>query len=132
MNKTRRRYEVTAEVRFSAAHNLRDYSGDCERLHGHNWHVTATVTREELDEQGMVMDFRLLKKLLKGITAGLDHRYLNEVPPFDRLNPTSETIAEYIFQRLAEELPDGVRLASVSVDETPDARAAVYAQDVIP
>lgn len=88
---------------FSAAHSLRDYPGDCANLHGHNWHLEISVSGE-LDASGMVMDFRTLKEQTKIITDRLDHKYINEVKPFDTLNPTAENIAKYIFDELSTAL----------------------------
>ena len=84
---------------FSAAHSLRDYPGNCANLHGHNWHLEISVSGA-LDKSGMVLDFRTLKDHTKSITDRLDHKYINEVAPFDKLNPTAENIAKYIFDEL--------------------------------
>ncbi len=77
-------YELTIEAHFAAAHNLREYQGECENLHGHNWRVEVVVGAGELDRLGMVMDFRDLKGALGGVLRQLDHKYINDVPPFDR------------------------------------------------
>jgi queuosine biosynthesis protein QueD len=82
---------------FGAAHSLRDYPGDCARLHGHNWGVEVSVEAQELDASGIAIDFREIKKQTKAIVKRLDHQYLNEIPPFDILNPT----AEYLLHALA-------------------------------
>jgi 6-pyruvoyltetrahydropterin/6-carboxytetrahydropterin synthase len=86
---------------FAAAHSLRDYPGDCANLHGHNWQVEVLVASEELDEVGMVIDFRTIKTQTKTVINHLDHHYLNEVAPFDTLNPTAENIAKYLFDEIA-------------------------------
>lgn len=85
---------------FSAAHSLRDYSGDCANMHGHNWHLEISVSGE-LDQSGMVVDFRELKNQTKTIIDRLDHKYINEVAPFNKINPTAENIAKYIFEELS-------------------------------
>jgi 6-pyruvoyltetrahydropterin/6-carboxytetrahydropterin synthase len=86
---------------FSAAHSLRDYPGDCANMHGHNWHLEISVSGE-LNASGMVMDFRTLKEQTKIIIDRLDHKYINEVKPFDELNPTAENIAKYVFDELSK------------------------------
>ncbi len=107
-------YELVLKTHFAAAHNLREYHGNCERLHGHNWHIEVRLVGRKLNRLGMLIDFRDAKRLLKQVTDRLDHNYLNEVPPFDRTNPTTENIARFIFDELAKTLPKGVRPASVT------------------
>jgi 6-pyruvoyltetrahydropterin/6-carboxytetrahydropterin synthase len=102
---------------FSAAHSLRGYRGDCERLHGHNYRVEAVVASESLDGTGMVMDFSELKGLLGGILEGLDHRLLNELAPFRDSNPSAENIARHIFGAMTGALAPGVSLVEVTVWE---------------
>ena len=79
---------------FASAHSLRDYPGDCSRLHGHNWQVEVMVSSQVLDESGIAIDFREIKKQTKAVVKRLDHQYLNEIKPFDVLNPTAENIAK--------------------------------------
>ena len=93
-------YEVTVNAEFSAAHSLRRYEGKCEQLHGHNWKIEATISTKSIDKLGMVIDFKVLKAILKEITEPLDHAYLNDVPYFKKANPTSENIAEFIYINL--------------------------------
>ncbi len=102
---------------FSAAHSLRGYRGDCERLHGHNYRVEVTVTSRELDSMGVVMDFRELKQLVKGILDGLDHRYLNDIEPFREQNPSAENIARHIFTALSPSIEKPLKLHEVVVWE---------------
>jgi 6-pyruvoyltetrahydropterin/6-carboxytetrahydropterin synthase len=117
-------YQVSIETCFSAAHRLRNYRGLCENLHGHNWKVEATVAAQTLDGAGMVIDFSLLKQKLQQILDVLDHQYLNEIDPFHDLNPSSENVAAYLFERLARALRDTpVTLISVSVWESDRAKA---------
>lgn len=89
-------YYLTIEDHFSSAHQLREYKGKCENLHGHNWRVLLTVRGDTLDKAGMLIDFNDLKAILKKITDYLDHKNLNQLPPFDELNPSSENLARYI------------------------------------
>jgi len=93
-------YELSIEDHFSAAHNLRNYKGKCENLHGHNYRVQVYIRGEKLDKSGLLADFVELKKALKKVLDKLDHQYLNEVPPFTKLNPTAENIAKYIYEQL--------------------------------
>ena len=85
---------------FASAHSLRNYPGDCARLHGHNWQVEVSVCSEVLDDNGIAIDFREIKKHTKLVIKRLDHQYLNEIKPFDVLNPTAENIAKYFFDEV--------------------------------
>jgi 6-pyruvoyltetrahydropterin/6-carboxytetrahydropterin synthase len=98
-------YEVTVIREFSAAHRVEDYPGNCERLHGHNWKVEVTASRSRLDSLGMVVDFRKLKEVTDRALVPLDHTYLNDVPPFDGINPTAENIARYLLDAVSKEIP---------------------------
>ena len=115
-------YRVHVRRHFDAAHGLRGYQGKCERLHGHRWEIIACVESETLDECGMAFDFTVLKRELDAILDQFDHRNLNETPPFDDLNPSSENIARTVYQGLKERLP-AARLAFVEAWESPDAWA---------
>jgi 6-pyruvoyltetrahydropterin/6-carboxytetrahydropterin synthase len=120
-------YELSVEHDFDAAHFLRGYSGKCERLHGHRFRVQATIRMGKLDELGLAYDFTLLKQHLKDIVSLLDHMPLNETPPFDKLNPTSENIARTVFDDLKAHLGDaGQYLHSVTVWESPESRATYF------
>jgi len=116
-------YSLTVRTSFAAAHRLREYEGNCERLHGHNWQVEVTVASGTLDERGIAVDFRTIKSAVNDLLSGLDHRYLNEVPPFDRLNPSSENLARYLFEEMEKKVPAAARVARVTVWESEDARA---------
>lgn len=109
-------YEVTVQAEFSAAHRLRNYHED---LHGHNWKVSVTVGSERLDDVGMVIDFRKLKERLSEVLGGLDHKYLNDLPYFKKLNPTSENIARYVYEKLRSD-----QIKEVTVWETDTAWAS--------
>lgn len=120
-------YELIVEASFSAAHNLRGYEGACENLHGHNWRVEAAVASTKLDGLGMALDFRKLKAALKSVLERLDHKYINEVTPFDKDNPTAENISRFIYTELAKAAEGlGVRLARVRVWESDNASAVYY------
>ena len=120
-------YDLTIETTFSSAHNLRGYEGACENLHGHNWRVTVTVSCAKLDSLGMVVDFKKLKEKTKKVIEGLDHKYLNELPPFAKENATAENISRYIFKEvsLSVNTPD-MRVSRVRVWESENASAEYY------
>ena len=109
---------------FASAHSLRDYPGDCSRLHGHNWQVEVMVSSQVLDESGIAIDFREIKKQTKVVVKRLDHQYLNEIQPFDVLNPTAENIAKYLFDEIGVLINNkDVIVKEVTIWETP--RSAV-------
>ena len=105
---------------FASAHSLRDYPGDCARLHGHNWQVEVSVCSQALDDSGIAIDFREIKKQTKLVVKRLDHQYLNEIEPFDVLNPTAENIAKYLFDEIAVLINNqNVKVKEVTIWETP-------------
>ncbi len=97
-------YEIKIIRFFSAAHFLKDYHGKCEALHGHNWKVEVMVRREDLGEGNMALDFSQLKQATDEVLQTLDHKNLNDLPPFLDQNPSSEAIARYIFESLEKVL----------------------------
>jgi len=97
-------FEIIIGEDFAAAHNLRNYKGKCEALHGHNYKVWVKVSAPRLDKRGLAVDFKDLRKILKSIILKLDHTYLNKLAPFKKDNPTSEVIAKYIFDKIAGQL----------------------------
>jgi 6-pyruvoyltetrahydropterin/6-carboxytetrahydropterin synthase len=115
-------YELTVKGHFDAAHALRGYQGECRELHGHTWDVEVTVSGEDLDDVGIVYDFKRLKEDLAFVLAPLDHAYLNEVPPFDTLNATAENLARVLYEQLEQRIGPEVHLAEVAVWESPIAR----------
>lgn len=116
------RYALTVKDHFDAAHALVNYPGECCRLHGHTWDIEVTVSGVELDEIGIVYDFKSLKADLAAILCDYDHKYLNEVPPFDGMNATAENLARVIYERLEEALPSNIQLDEVGVWESPIAK----------
>jgi len=121
-------YEIAVDEAFAAAHNLRDYHGKCEDLHGHNYKVRVVLEGKELDSTGLLYDFVHLKRVIQDVILSLDHKYLNELAPFDKLNPSAENIARHIFDETARQLPkapNAARVAGVTVWET-DTSAATY------
>jgi 6-pyruvoyltetrahydropterin/6-carboxytetrahydropterin synthase len=114
---------------FAAAHNLINYQGDCENLHGHNWLVEVTVTARELDKAGLGIDFKILKKETKGLLNEFDHKYLNDLDPFKNASPSSENISCYLFERLSRSLNnDNITVERVNVWESENACAS-YTRD---
>ena len=111
-------YRITVEDNFSSAHRLREYEGKCSSMHGHNWKVQLTVRSSELDGRGITMDFGKLKKFLASLLSRFDHTDLNQVEPFDRINPTAENIARTVFDLAAKELPEPVEVDRVVVWES--------------
>ncbi len=116
-------YSITIESYFSSAHYLRGYKGKCESLHGHNWKVEVSVEKEELDKLGMALDFKCLKAKLDKALDKLDHTCLNNIAYFKKVNPTSESIARYIYDRLEANVGG---LKAVTVWESNTSRAAYY------
>ena len=98
-------YSLKVEANFSSAHNLRGYKGKCEDLHGHNWRIEAVVKSDELNNIGIVVDFKELKQRLNAVLDQMDHKYLNKLTYFKKVNPTSENIAKYIYQKLIKKIP---------------------------
>ena len=111
-------FELTVERDFSAAHAVR--IGDhVEPIHGHNWRVRATVRGDRLDANELLIDFHQLERWLEEIVQPFHNRSLNEVAPFDAVNPTAERVVKHIAEALARRLPESVTLSSVSVSEAP-------------
>ncbi len=120
-------FDIFIKTHFSAGHHLRDYPGDCENPHGHNWSVEVTVRALELDKLGMGIDFRTIKNSVKKMMGDLDHRNLNEHPAFLDQNPSSENISVYLFDSLKDALSsDRYKLYSITVGETPNSGVTYY------
>ena len=112
-------YTLKICTEFAAAHTLREYPGACSRMHGHNWKVEVEVVAHTLDNTGMGVDFRDIKQFTRDVTDRLDHRYLNELKPFDEINPTAENIACWIYSELETKLNnDRVKVSAVTLWET--------------
>ena len=123
-------FEITVQSGFSSGHFLRDYYGKCENPHGHNYRVLVTLAGEALEPNGLLLDFKLLKRLLKPSVEYLDHRMINELKPFDTINPSAENLAKYFFEQTAEELDrltgGRVRVKDCTVYETDTSFAKYY------
>jgi 6-pyruvoyltetrahydropterin/6-carboxytetrahydropterin synthase len=116
-------FEVYVRSSFSSAHKLRGYKGKCEDLHGHNWKVEVFASCEDLDKIGMVVDFKEIRMHLNCILDKLDHKYLNDISYFKKVNPTSENIAKYIFEELEKKVPK-LNLNKVTVWESDNSAAS--------
>lgn len=113
------RYTLKVVTDFAAAHTLRDYPGACSRMHGHNWKLEVEVCATALDEVGMGLDFKVIKNAARELAGRLDHYYLNDIPPFDKINPTAENIASYFYKELSNTLNTGVlKVNAVTLWET--------------
>jgi 6-pyruvoyltetrahydropterin/6-carboxytetrahydropterin synthase len=97
-------FEVTVEAGFSSGHYLRNYQGKCENPHGHNYRVLVTLAGAELDPAGLLLDFKILKTLLRPVVDYLDHQMINDLPPFTELNPSAENLARYFYQQTSLQL----------------------------
>ena len=124
-------YEVRVETEFSAAHRLRGYDGQCEHLHGHNYRVVLALCCEDVNSLGMAVDFREVKGIADDVIGRLDHTYLNEVEPFDTMNPTAEQIARHIAEAVEDRVPPGVWVRGVTCWES-DRCSATYLPDARP
>ena len=122
-------YEISVERHFDAAHALRGYKGKCEALHGHRFQVVAKVKASGLDDIGLAYDFTELKQHVDDIIARFDHTCLNDVPPFDEINPSSENIAATIYDELQRKLGAAPpAISRIEVWESPQTSVA-YSPD---
>ena len=123
-------FEVTVEAHFSSGHYLRDYYGQCENPHGHNYRVLVTLVGAELESNGLLLDFKVLKDILKPVVAYLDHQMINDLEPFTATNPSAENLAKYFYDEtqtgLNEVTGGRVRVKSSTVFETDTSQATYY------
>jgi 6-pyruvoyltetrahydropterin/6-carboxytetrahydropterin synthase len=120
-------YEITIKAVFSAAHSLRDYEGPCSRVHGHNWVVEVVACGERLQPNGILVDFREIKQVTSEVLSRLDHTNLNEAPPFNETNPTSENIARWIYEQVRERMvTSDVNVTRVNVREAETSCASYF------
>jgi 6-pyruvoyltetrahydropterin/6-carboxytetrahydropterin synthase len=123
-------FEITVQAGFSSGHYLRDYYGKCENPHGHNYRVLVTLVGAELESNGLLLDFKLLKQVLKPTVDFLDHQMINDLEPFTTVNPSAENLAKYFFDRTAGELVEmtqgRVRVKDCTVFETDTSFAKYY------
>ncbi len=123
-------YEVTVEETFAAGHYLRNYKGKCEHPHGHNYRVRLTLAGRELDQAGLLLDFKDMKRVVKDVIEYFDHRMINDLEPFTVLNPSAENLAKYFFDqanaRLKNETGGRVEVRRVTIWETETSIATYY------
>jgi 6-pyruvoyltetrahydropterin/6-carboxytetrahydropterin synthase len=114
-------FVVTVQAHYDSAHYLRNYQGKCERLHGHRYVVELALATTELDKAGIAFDFVDVKKHLRELADRLDHNNLNDLPPFDTIEPSAENQAKYFYDELRRRLPPHMAEAVlyVRVWETP-------------
>jgi 6-pyruvoyltetrahydropterin/6-carboxytetrahydropterin synthase len=126
----RQMFEVTVQAGFSSGHYLRNYQGKCENPHGHNYRVLVTLVGAELDETGLLLDFKLLKQVLRPTVEYLDHNMINDLEPFTKLNPSAENLAKYFYDKTAVQLHEmtkgRVRVKDCTVYETDTSFASYY------
>ncbi len=125
-------FELTVEREFSSGHYLRNYQGRCENPHGHNYKVRITLAGTELDEAGLLLDFKLLKQVMRPVIDRIDHQMLNELEPFTTVNPSAENIARYFYQQTNHQLSEmtrgRVRVKDCTIWETDTTSATYYEQ----
>ena len=126
-------YDLKVLSSFSSAHALRGYNGKCENIHGHNWHVVLIVSSDVLNEIGLVIDFKLLKKYLNEVMETLDHKFINETVFFKEVNPSAENIARYIYEEFERKMKVNkifnIAVKRVDVYETDSSMASYYKID---
>ena len=119
-------YEISVDYTFAAGHALRNYKGKCENVHGHNYKLRVSVEGAELDSTGLLIDFIDVRAAIRALVERLDHQFLNDLAPFDKLNPSAENIARYFCDALEPQVHEqGLRVRAVTVWET-DATSATY------
>jgi 6-pyruvoyltetrahydropterin/6-carboxytetrahydropterin synthase len=121
-------FQVTVDENFSSGHALRGYKGKCENVHGHNYKVRVTLEGPQLDSVGLLYDFTHLKRVIREIVGGVDHKFLNDMAPFDVINPSAENLAKYFYDETTRQmnaLPEGARVTSITIWET-DTTSATY------
>jgi 6-pyruvoyltetrahydropterin/6-carboxytetrahydropterin synthase len=119
-------FEVSVEQTFAAGHALRNYRGKCENVHGHNYRVLVTIQGQQLDSIGLLVDFVEVKKLMNRVVDRLDHQFINDLAPFDEINPSAENMAKYFYDEISAGLGESpVRVGEVRIWET-DTASATY------
>tara|TARA_B100000035_G_scaffold315162_1_gene334186 strand:+ start:3351 stop:3719 length:369 start_codon:yes stop_codon:yes gene_type:complete len=121
-------FKLIVKKEFSSAHILRGHPGDCKRMHGHNWTVEAKVQGKDINNIGMVIDFKDIKNTLADIISRLDHRFLNDLEPFKEDNPTAENISKYIYKELSKIInTDNIKVSEIKLWETSNS-AVIYTE----
>ena len=128
-------FQVSVEETFAAGHALRGYRGKCENVHGHNYKIHVILEGPTLNPIGLLCDFKDLKEAIQSAIRKLDHQFLNEIPPFDVVNPSAENLAKYFYEEvscLLEEAGSGnagapCNVRRVTVWETETTKATYFA-----
>ncbi len=121
-------FQISVDETFSAGHALRGYKGKCENPHGHNYKVRIILEGSGLDSIGLLYDFTHLKRVIRDIVEGVDHKFLNDQAPFDVINPSAENLAKFFYEETSRQMsamPKGARISRVTVWET-DTTSATY------
>lgn len=120
-------YKISVQKKFSASHIIKNYPSECGRLHGHNWNVKVIVKAKELNDFGMAIDFKELSKILNDVIEKLDHYHLNDIPPFNEIQPTAENLAKFFYDELKSKLAQykNIEIDSVEIWET-EKYSAIY------
>ena len=123
-------FELTVERDFSSGHFLRNYHGRCENPHGHNYKVRITLAGSELDQAGLLLDFKLLKQVMRPVIDRIDHQMLNDLEPFTTVNPSAENIARFFYeetnQQVSEMTGGRVTVKDCTIWETDTTSATYY------
>jgi 6-pyruvoyltetrahydropterin/6-carboxytetrahydropterin synthase len=127
-------FEISVEETFAAGHALRGYKGKCENPHGHNYRLRITLRGPELDSTGLLYDFVHLKQVMHAVIEGVDHKFLNDQPPFDVLNPSAENMAKYFYEEMTRRMngaaparhSGGPEIVRVDVWETDTSKASYW------
>lgn len=115
--------KIGLKSHFDAAHYLRCYDGKCANMHGHTWNIEIVLTGDQDKDSGMLLDFNIVKRILTAETDKYDHKIINEISPFDKINPTAENLAEEFYNKLSIAMPKNIKLLSVKLFESPKAWA---------
>lgn len=111
-------YRIFIETHFAASHQLHGYEGQCRVLHGHTWKVRVEVETDQIDEVGISFDFKELKAITESVIKRLDHHHINDIPPFDKENPTAENLSRYVYQEVKKQLSSPVCISKVTLWES--------------
>ena len=112
-------YTLKVLTEFASAHTLRNYPGACSRMHGHNWKLELEIQASSLNDIGIAIDFKQMKQAANRVCDRLDHQYLNDIEPFNKINPTAENIAAYLFSEIAKLINDDtIKVSAVTLWET--------------
>lgn len=121
-------FEITVASYIDAAHFLRGYQGKCANIHGHSWRIEVTLSGKTLNEIGLLVDFSDIKRIVKEAADLFDHKLINDIEPFDSINPSSENLAKYFFEKIKKSLSiyRGINVVKVLVSESRDTSAVYY------